>query len=557
MINFIKEALGPDNKSKYFLASLFKTLAVFFEFITIYSIIPLIVRKGQAEFYFLPKALRAYAENKFPDGVSTTQTITLFLILGVFYSFFRLIGNRMVSVVYRDVTTYIRHNVLKNINLYNFRSSKKVESSMLNHFITIDSERIANGVVKSIEFFPVGLMILFTLFFTLKFSLMITLVTLGFFIVNIMVFTFFNKKVKSDTKKYLANSVSLNKMSENLFFKLKFFKLNNYLKFFSRKIEIKSKNVSEDFFQVERSRDIISFLFETLGIVYIFIFFIIVLKQGKDLGNAVFILVIFYRISPGLILLQSRAVTMRVGAQALNNINDCVNYLKAEETSINHDLYEFDLHLKKGELSTDSLNHQLIVQQDIDIVHGEKVLIKGASGAGKSTLIDRIVGYLENNNLIFIGHINVHNFSDDTIAKCFSWSFDEVPLFDGSIKENIVFGKTINEKKLNLVVEISGLQKILKKNAKNLDFEINSNSPELSSGEQQRISIARAIYLDRPVMIFDEVMNNLDRDSEEKIIKAIIENFPEKTFIYLSHRTELDKYFDKIIKIENNSIFIG
>ena len=120
---------------------------------------------------------------------------------------------------------------------------------------------------------------------------------------------------------------------------------------------------------------------------------------------------------------------------------------------------------------------------------------------------------------------------DDTIVKnsedlrkyqnLFSITSQDTYLVDGSIKENIIFGSSnkIDEEKLRRAVSFANLDKMINDLSKGLDTDVGTTLKQLSSGQKQRIAIARSFYSNREILIFDEATNALDDDNEKKILK--------------------------------------
>ena len=93
-------------------------------------------------------------------------------------------------------------------------------------------------------------------------------------------------------------------------------------------------------------------------------------------------------------------------------------------------------------------------------------------------------------------------------------------------------------------------------NSGKADMQLGDFGRNISGGQMQRLGIARALYFDKEIMIFDESTSSLDIETEAKIIKNIKESNLDKTIIIVSHRFENLKYCEKIYKIDNGSIFL-
>ena len=129
-------------------------------------------------------------------------------------------------------------------------------------------------------------------------------------------------------------------------------------------------------------------------------------------------------------------------------------------------------------------------------------------------------------------------------------------LVNTSIKNNICLGikdEKIDKAKLQRIIEEIKLQSLIdQKNGINENIE--ENGKNLSGGQKQKISLARALYFDREVLVFDEPTSSLDSQSQIEVHKVIDNLIGKKTIILISHKNELLNNFNKIYKIKNNNI---
>ena len=124
-----------------------------------------------------------------------------------------------------------------------------------------------------------------------------------------------------------------------------------------------------------------------------------------------------------------------------------------------------------------------------------------------------------------------------------------------SLLFNITFENSINKLNKNLfneVIKITQLNKIFSNSVIDLNFQINENGSNFSGGERQRIALSRILYKDPQILILDEPTNEMDNESEDKIISLIKKTLVNKTIIMTTHNKSLSKYFDKCYEIRNN-----
>ena len=127
-------------------------------------------------------------------------------------------------------------------------------------------------------------------------------------------------------------------------------------------------------------------------------------------------------------------------------------------------------------------------------------------------------------------------------------------LFDDTILNNILVNQPRNEIEIKKVLKICDLDQFISTLPNGINTKIGEKGVNFSGGQQQKLGIARCIYANKEVIIFDEATNSMDAISENKIINNIIENDQNKTIILISHNYSTFKNFDHIIFIEKGKI---
>lgn len=188
------------------------------------------------------------------------------------------------------------------------------------------------------------------------------------------------------------------------------------------------------------------------------------------------------------------------------------------------------------------------------VIHkGEKVAIVGENGAGKSTLIKLIVGlYSPNEGKLTWGNSNI-------APKNIGIVYQNYIKYEMSLRENIGFGcinRMNDDNAIRRVIEQCGLDDLFSELG-GLDVKLGrlyKNGRELSGGQWQRLAIARAVFSDAEIIIFDEPTAAIDPNSELEIYKLLLELCKDKTAIFISHRLGWAKNMDTILFIENGEI---
>ncbi len=182
--------------------------------------------------------------------------------------------------------------------------------------------------------------------------------------------------------------------------------------------------------------------------------------------------------------------------------------------------------------------------------------IVGPSGGGKTTLTSLLSRFWDvDSGRVMLGGTDVRKYSMDSLMKNFSFVFQRVYLFEDTIANNIRFGQP--EAPMEKVIEAAKkacCHDFIMQLPDGYDTVIGEGGASLSGGEKQRISIARAIMKDAPIIVLDEATANVDPENEAELINAIEALTKEKTIIMIAHRLKTVRKADNIIVVDSGSI---
>ena len=245
---------------------------------------------------------------------------------------------------------------------------------------------------------------------------------------------------------------------------------------------------------------------------------------------------------------QLKGMDSRMNALLIPQVEACDGTDDVEKiTSISAKNVSFAYEDGNGEIQ----GKDLLESVNIELKSGECLMIKGASGCGKSTLLkifaDMLKGY---KGTILCGGKNLKDIKENTYWNRILYLSQEPELISGTIKENITMFKDADEMRLNDALGQAGLRDLIAK------FEEGVNTPlsmlNLSSGEQQRICLARVFYGDYDVIISDESFSAIDPDSRREIFGKILAQLEEKSqILIMSSHTDFDYDSKGSVKILN------
>lgn len=186
---------------------------------------------------------------------------------------------------------------------------------------------------------------------------------------------------------------------------------------------------------------------------------------------------------------------------------------------------------------------------------GQKVAIVGPTGAGKTTIVNLLMRFYEiNSGTIKIDNIDTKELSRQNVHELFTMVLQDTWLFEGTIKENIIYNrKNIKDKQIKEVCEEVGIDHFIKTLPEGYNSKVTDND-DISSGQKQLITIARAMIENSPFLILDEATSNVDTRTEELVQTAMDKLTKEKTSFIIAHRLSTIKNADLILVMKDGNI---
>ena len=194
---------------------------------------------------------------------------------------------------------------------------------------------------------------------------------------------------------------------------------------------------------------------------------------------------------------------------------------------------------------------KVIKDVSFSIREGERVLISGNSGSGKSTLIKLIIKYLDSNyqGSITVGGFDLKDIDIFSLRKNICYVSQNEYLYTDTIYRNITFGKRIKYDEFLKITKKIFVNEIVKNSSLGYNYVIENNGENISGGEKERIIIARSIFQNASIYIYDESFSEIDVNRERKILEYLFSEYPNKTFIVISHRFTNEDLFNKKITV--------
>ncbi|MDE6201015.1 MAG: ABC transporter ATP-binding protein/permease [Clostridiales bacterium] len=215
----------------------------------------------------------------------------------------------------------------------------------------------------------------------------------------------------------------------------------------------------------------------------------------------------------------------------------------------------------KGDVTFDNIKFGYL--PDKEIIHGfsaqlksgQKVAIVGPTGAGKTTIVNLLMRFYDvNSGDIKIDGVSINDMTRENVHDLFDMILQNTWLFDGTIRENLVYNKQgVTDEQLDKVCAAVGLSHYIECLPNGYDTVIGESS-QLSEGQKQQLTIARAMIKDAPLLILDEATSNVDTRTELAIQAAMDELTKDRTSFVIAHRLSTIKNADVILVLKDGDI---
>lgn len=503
--------------------------------------------------------------------VENSTKVYLFL----FIEFFLLIFNNILQKSLNYITLVHEKLIEQNIDLKVMDLSISASIEIFDNTeyynkltsIRIDSNSTSGMLWNALDFFSAILSSIITGYILCKSNLLygflIFLTAIPIALVDYKYtrsLYFLDKSQLNDVRKleYIYNITTNKPHSLNIrFFDLKSFLLSRYENIWEKNFDItKKENKKKSIFT-----GMIDILPEIIQIGILFDLTKRILQGINTIGDFSFYASMIRQLKTNISMMVSSLSNIYENRLKLDNMLSFFEIQKTEEKN----------KLEVTEIKSIEFKHvsfiypgtSNVILNDISfIIHEkDKIAIVGTNGSGKTTLIKLLLHYYEpTEGEILINGLNINKYNTQSLRKCFSTYFQNDPNYAFTIKENISIGNLdipIDIEKLNEELKNCDVENILSSNEginAYLTKRYSINGIELSGGENQKIALARAMYRDASIMVFDEPSASLDPEAENKIFQIIEDRYKNKTILFTSHRLSNIFLANYIFLIENGKI---
>ena len=440
---------------------------------------------------------------------------------------------------------------------------KTTNSEKIYNLTALTAQTLETFVMRSFVFFTnsiITLIILALLF--IKFPA-IALFTVIFVIASMVVLNkFFKHKTEVLAPQMLSFSLKNNNQVLENIKNLKEIRIFSAEKYFFDKFNKVQRENNNVIFKNTFYASIPPYLVEIILVISLIILAgLITLKNYGDSSKIIasygLILGIVFRIAPSLNRIQVALNHMNSSKDLVKKMNDEYeqnHFDVVSNVTNNNDSLEFNEKIKFEDVSFGYRENVLVIKDcSFEIKKGEFVGIIGLSGAGKTTMADILMGLLPvNSGKITVDNEEITEKNINAFRNLTGYVPQEVNLLKNSFKNNVAWGqdeKNIDDERVIESLKLAQLYDFVQENG-----GINSVIRGLSQGQKQRLMIARGLYKNPEILIFDEATSSLDVETEHEITKMLTSLKGNKTLIAIAHRLSTLKECDKLIYLKDGVI---
>ena len=568
--------LTSIQRKKFYLLQVLLVFMSFFEVIGIASIIPFMTLVGDISVLQQDSVIaKIYHISGF------TSEISFVFLLGVgvlFLLFFASIAS-MFSIWKLSMFAFEAGAEISN-KLYHYYLSQNwlfhtsVTSAEMSKKITVETGRITGGVL--LPFMQMNARFVFVLFVTVAIIIYEPIISLLGFLIFLILYLTIYRFVKNRLNYNGMVITQLNqqrfRLMHDAFGGIKDLLLlgkgNYFIKHFfnvSKEIAVKQGNNVTMGAVPRYIVEIFAF-----GLIMILLLILFVIKDG-NLGLILPILSVYalagFKLLPSFQQIYLSITNIRANISAFDEIfEDLKNYNEHSESrnllkKNTQNIIQLNKNLSLENISFFYPNKKELVLDNINmkVPFNSVVGVVGRSGSGKSTLIDVILGLIEPQygKLKIDGNIISDSKKNRAWQNNIGYVSQNIFLSEQTIAENIAFGvqkDEIDYKRLNEVINYADLTEFIKNLENKIDTKVGERGVKLSGGQKQRIGIARALYNEKNIIIFDEATSSLDGFTEKKIMDSIYGLKSQKTIILIAHRLKTVERCDLIFFMDKGKI---
>ena len=495
--------------------------------------------------------LNVYEVNLFQRIIDTGLELRLIIFFGIVMLVNQVLGyieNYPEQQLDKGLPLSFKVQALKKMKTIDYLEYQKLGTGLITQRVDEGSKDAASNLMnyyfKLVRYLIPT--VIFSLIYIAKIDLRLLLfVSIGYLIVMLITKILLNK-LYAIKEKVLVNEELLNKHLVRGFMELVIFRTN---KKYDTEIKITEKGIKNIVDGKTKIKLVHEIFFTAFGIlvallkiamlIYAFVY------KNLTIGEIVAVITLLGKAYEPIAIFNVEYIDYKLNKQGLKryldllDLKDVTNIESGKKIKVNG-----QIELKNVSFSYP--NKMVLEDINLTIDKNKVTAFVGETGSGKSTIIKLISGLIKpSKGEIMIDETNLNEISLDSYYDDLTYISQDSVIFDGSLRENIVFDKKIDDKKIINVLKLVSLEKFYEGLKYGLDTNLGEKGVLVSGGERQRIALARLFFDKSKIIILDEATSQMDNITEKEVMKSI-SNLENKTIIIIAHRLDSIKDADNI-----------
>ena len=397
----------------------------------------------------------------------------------------------------------------------------------------------------------------FSLFFIYRVKKEFVIFVLLGYVIVVVISNVILKKLYKLKENILVNQELLNKHLIRGFMELVVFRTN---KKYDTEIKVTKegiKNIVDNKTKIKLVHELFFTSFELIvNVLQVLVLAYAVLKSNLSVGAVVTVLSLLNKAYQPIAIFNVEYIDYKLNKVAVGKYIELLDTKDDESLEKGKVLKKLNGNIEFKDVSFSYGETKKVIEKlSFKIPENSSIALVGESGSGKSTIIKLIMGLIkyESGNIL-IDNEKLSELKLSSLYDNITYVSQEAPIFDGTLRENLVFDKKIDDEKIIDVLKLVCLEDFYEKLENGLDTELGEKGIRMSGGERQRVALARLFFDESKIIILDEATSAMDNITEKKVIENVLKRFDNKTLIVIAHRLETIKDVNMICVLQNGKI---
>ena len=574
LVNIFK-LLDTNLRKKVIILSFLYLISIFFDLVGIGMVLPLIIILVEDKADLIEKL--PFLENFILNHekseiliIAITAFLIFYLLKSLFLTFLTWYDKRFVNL---SQVEFGEKLLLKYLSEDYLKFLKYNSSELIRNIIFESGMFVSNIVHNLINLFIEIILLIGISILLIYYEPIGSLLSISFiFLITFFYIFFFKKKLNLlGKKRQLLDATLIKNLNQvfTLFKEVRLFDKSSYLVKKYKEFSLQRAHISI-FEQLVSALPRVYFEFIGLLVLTIIIYLFVFIKQ--DINAIIPVIGLYaaamFRVIPSANRIIGSINSLNHNLPAFEVIYNDLKVIFKRSNDFDQN-YKFEKFINKNieiksikvknlsfAFKKDTENKKILDDINLTIKPGQITGLIGRTGSGKSTFANIISGLIENYEGEYLINENL-NFNKKILQKITGHVSQHVNLIDDTIINNICFGVPKNKidfQKVNQLTQELNLEDLINSLPQKLESNIGEQGLKLSGGQRQKISLARTLYLDPKIIIFDESTSSLDMKSENDFMEILNKIKINKIILFITHNKLLEKNFDSLYKLEDKKI---